>query len=98
MAFTLEGNPVVTSCGHYFCQQCALKRHKVNRKCAVCDKQTGGLFNGARKLIAKLEAAKALDAGKAQGDEGDGEEGGAAAAAAAAEERPAKRAATGSWS
>jgi RING finger protein 113A len=44
-------DPVVTLCTHYFCQECAIKRSKTNSKCAVCNKQTFGIFNKARKLI-----------------------------------------------
>jgi RING finger protein 113A len=44
-------DPVMTLCGHYFCQQCAIDASKKNPKCAVCDKQTFGIFNKARKLI-----------------------------------------------
>lgn len=43
--------PVVTSCGHYFCSQCAVDRYKTNSRCAVCDKPTFGIFNVARKLM-----------------------------------------------
>lgn len=52
-AFT---DPVVTLCGHYFCQSCAMQKVKNSNsssagRCAVCDKQTFGVFNKARKLI-----------------------------------------------
>eukprot|EP01035_Chromulina_nebulosa_P032591 gene32591-43543_t len=44
--------PVVTLCGHYFCNSCAVRRFKSGRtRCAACDKQTFGVFNKARKLI-----------------------------------------------
>ena len=48
-------DPVVTLCGHYFCQQCAIDSSKKNTKCVVCDKQTFGIFNKARKLIKYME-------------------------------------------
>lgn len=48
--------PVVTLCGHYFCNGCAVKRFKAgNTRCAACDKQTFGVYNKARKLIKHLE-------------------------------------------
>ena len=50
--------PVVTRCGHYFCAACALKRYAKNSKCFACGKQTGGLFNSARKILDKMEQAK----------------------------------------
>ncbi|CAM9434224.1 unnamed protein product, partial [Choristocarpus tenellus] len=34
-------DPVVTPCGHYFCQQCARDHHKTSPRCAVCGKQVG---------------------------------------------------------
>ncbi|GJQ14684.1 hypothetical protein GpartN1_g7021.t1 [Galdieria partita] len=44
-------SPVVTLCGHYFCESCALEYHRKNGgKCAVCSKATKGVFNTAHKL------------------------------------------------
>lgn len=54
-------NPVVTRCQHYFCQACALKRHKKFPKCAVCGTQTQGIFNTASLLIRKLKERKERD-------------------------------------
>lgn len=48
-------DPVVTLCGHYFCQKCAIDHSKKNTKCAICDKQTFGIFNKARKLIKYMQ-------------------------------------------
>lgn len=48
--------PVVTQCGHYFCEGCAVQRYAANPNCAVCAKPTLGIFNVARKLLAR-EAA-----------------------------------------
>lgn len=48
-------NPIVTKCGHYFCESCALKRYKRNPTCAVCGAGTGGVFNGAKQLKRLLE-------------------------------------------
>lgn len=51
-------DPVVTQCGHYFCSSCAIKRFAKNGKCFACGKQTGGLFNSAKKVLDKMEAKK----------------------------------------
>jgi RING finger protein 113A len=45
--------PVVTQCGHYFCEGCAVRRYAANPNCAVCAKPTLGIFNVARKLLAR---------------------------------------------
>ena len=47
-------SPVVTSCGHYFCQACIMAVNKKSSKCPVCKKHTGGMFNVAHKIIAKM--------------------------------------------
>lgn len=70
--------PVMTKCGHYFCQACALKRFATNSKCAVCDKQTSGIFTRATALEAKLKvreariAAREAAAAAAAGDDDNG--------------------------
>lgn len=51
-------NPVVTKCGHYFCEDCALKQEKKTRKCFICNEPTMGIFNQPTALIAKLKAKK----------------------------------------
>eukprot|EP01095_Lingulamoeba_sp_RSL-Kostka_P002002 TRINITY_DN12866_c0_g1_i1.p1 TRINITY_DN12866_c0_g1~~TRINITY_DN12866_c0_g1_i1.p1 ORF type:complete len:301 (+),score=103.37 TRINITY_DN12866_c0_g1_i1:22-924(+) len=48
-------NPIVTKCSHYFCEDCALRHHAKNPKCAICNKYTFGIFNSAKKLIEKLK-------------------------------------------
>ena len=50
--------PVVTLCGHYFCEGCALGRYKKSPACAVCGQGTGGVFNGAKGLVRLLEKKK----------------------------------------
>ena len=56
-------DPVVTKCGHYFCQKCALDRYATDKTCAVCKEPTGGSFNSGVKILrrrdelAKLAAA-----------------------------------------
>jgi RING finger protein 113A len=51
-AFT---QPVVTSCGHYFCERCIMNHVRQNDKatCPVCGKDTHGVFNQPTKLITK---------------------------------------------
>lgn len=51
-------DPVVTRCGHYFCSSCAIKRFAKTPKCAACGIPTGGIFNRADKVIAKLMEKK----------------------------------------
>lgn len=48
-------SPVVTRCGHYFCEACALKRYRKDPGCAVCGAGTGGVFNAAKRLKGMLE-------------------------------------------
>jgi RING finger protein 113A len=66
-------DPMVTKCGHYFCESCALKRYRKNPSCAACGAGTGGVFNvakGLKKLLdRKRERAakrkqKAIEAGE----------------------------------
>ncbi|KAI0268837.1 hypothetical protein BC834DRAFT_923179 [Gloeopeniophorella convolvens] len=63
-------DPVVTRCGHYFCSSCAIKRFTKTPKCAVCGAPTGGIFNRADKVIAKMEKNKAEE--QAAEDDEDG--------------------------
>lgn len=49
-------DPVVTVCGHYFCQQCALDNYRHSPKCMACGKPTSGIFNKATKLIKYMES------------------------------------------
>jgi RING finger protein 113A len=48
-------NPIVTRCGHYFCESCALKRYRKDPSCAACRAGTGGVFNVAKGLKKLLE-------------------------------------------
>ena len=52
-------NPVVTACKHYFCSACAVEYAKRNKtkNCALCGKNTSGVFNHAAKLARKLAMA-----------------------------------------
>eukprot|EP00543_Licmophora_paradoxa_P010497 CAMPEP_0202462222 /NCGR_PEP_ID=MMETSP1360-20130828/53077_1 /ASSEMBLY_ACC=CAM_ASM_000848 /TAXON_ID=515479 /ORGANISM="Licmophora paradoxa, Strain CCMP2313" /LENGTH=129 /DNA_ID=CAMNT_0049084595 /DNA_START=37 /DNA_END=426 /DNA_ORIENTATION=+ len=47
--------PVVTSCGHYFCEQCIMNHVQNEEKasCPICNKDTHGVFNLPTKLISK---------------------------------------------
>lgn len=55
--FTLEEGVVVTSCTHYFHRNCAIRRFQSGkRKCFVCKKTTGGIFNTAKNLEDRLRS------------------------------------------
>ena len=47
--------PIITKCGHYFCEKCALGRYRKNPSCAACGAGTGGVFNGAKGLKKLLD-------------------------------------------
>ena len=73
-------NPIITKCGHYFCEGCALQRYRKNPSCAACGAGTGGVFNGAknlRKILdkkrerAKKRREKAKEAGEEVSEEDD---------------------------
>lgn len=61
-------DPIVTRCGHYFCSACAIKRFAKTPKCAACGAPTGGMFNRADKVIAKMNKKR-----QEKGDQSDGE-------------------------
>jgi len=70
--------PIITKCGHYFCEKCALERYKKTPNCAACGAGTGGVFNGAKGLKKLLERKKEREekrreAGEEVGGEGDGD-------------------------
>jgi len=46
-------NPIVTSCSHYFCQDCISKHFRIDASCPICKKDTHGVFNYPTKLYAK---------------------------------------------
>jgi len=48
-------SPVATNCGHYFCSACIMAANKKSSKCPVCKKHTGGVFNVAHKILAKMK-------------------------------------------
>ncbi|KAI1437256.1 hypothetical protein GGR50DRAFT_685904 [Xylaria sp. CBS 124048] len=43
-------SPIVTRCGHYFCEPCALKRYRRDPSCKNCGAPTNGVFNAATRL------------------------------------------------
>ena len=72
--------PIVTRCGHYFCEPCALKRYRRDPSCAACGAGTNGVFNSAKRLNKLLEKKReraaqrrqaALEAGEEVSDEED---------------------------
>lgn len=72
-------NPIVTKCGHYFCEPCALQRYRKNPSCAACGAGTGGVFNTAKKLNQLLDkkrerAHKRREEALAAGEEVSSEE------------------------
>ncbi|EJD02649.1 uncharacterized protein FOMMEDRAFT_167841, partial [Fomitiporia mediterranea MF3/22] len=64
-------DPVVTRCGHYFCSACAIKRFAKTPKCIACGTATGGIFNRADKVIAKLQKTKEANEGEDGADNED---------------------------
>lgn len=51
-------DPVVTKCGHYFCEACALAQERKKKRCFICNEPTAGMFNQPKVLIDKLRARK----------------------------------------
>lgn len=47
--------PIVTRCGRYFCERCALKRYRRDPSCAACVSGTNGIFNSANQLKKLLD-------------------------------------------
>ncbi|KAL9123420.1 MAG: hypothetical protein Q9187_000021 [Circinaria calcarea] len=71
--------PIVTKCGHYFCEPCALWRYRKTPSCAACGAGTGGVFNGAKNLKKLLDKKrdrvsreKTVENGREAGNEGEG--------------------------
>ncbi|KAH6855269.1 hypothetical protein B0I37DRAFT_364381 [Chaetomium sp. MPI-CAGE-AT-0009] len=58
--------PVVTRCGHYFCEGCALKRYRKDPSCAACGAGTNGVFNAAKRLQKLLDKKRDRAARKRQ--------------------------------
>ncbi|KAI9025595.1 hypothetical protein DFJ74DRAFT_618558 [Hyaloraphidium curvatum] len=51
-------DPVVTKCGHFFCQNCAIQQHRKSPKCFLCGAATLGIFKMAKDLEVKLAERK----------------------------------------
>lgn len=61
-------NPVVTKCGHYFCEKCAMTRYMKHKKkqCANCGSDTQGSFGVAKKLKDLLAKKKLREQERAE--------------------------------
>ncbi|PHJ17353.1 zinc finger (ccch type) motif-containing protein [Cystoisospora suis] len=64
--WTEDMNPVVTRCGHYFCEDCAYSHYRTSIKCFQCGEETQGIFNVAHNLIKKI---KSLEENRAHKEE-----------------------------
>ncbi|KAI5292801.1 RNA-splicing factor [Ascosphaera acerosa] len=76
-------NPVVTRCGHYFCESCALKKYRKSPNCVACGSGTGGVFNTAKRLEQLLKRKRerverrrqaALEAGEDPNEDSDADD------------------------
>ncbi|KAK7209036.1 hypothetical protein V2G26_016214 [Clonostachys chloroleuca] len=61
-------DPIVTRCGHYFCESCALTRYRKDPSCAACGAATNGVFNTASRLRKLLQRKKEWEAKKAEAE------------------------------
>jgi RING finger protein 113A len=66
--------PIVTQCGHYFCEKCALQRYKKNPSCANCGSGTNGVFNGAKNLQKLLDRKRKREERLKEKEEADAED------------------------
>lgn len=67
-------SPIVTRCGHYFCEPCALQRYRRDPSCAACGAGTSGVFNTAKTLNKLLQKKRERSARKRQKAIENGEE------------------------
>ncbi|KAK6505700.1 RNA-splicing factor [Arthrobotrys musiformis] len=74
-------SPIVTKCGHYFCEKCALLRYRKTPSCAICGAGTNGIFNTAKNLQKKLERKREREEQKKKEEGEDNDEGGEQAGA-----------------
>ena len=52
-------NPVVTTCGHYFCETCIMDHVRTKSDaCPICSKDTHRVFNQATKLMRRVQRNK----------------------------------------
>uniref|UniRef100_A0A3B0MK66 Zinc finger C-x8-C-x5-C-x3-H type (And similar)/Zinc finger, C3HC4 type (RING finger)/zinc-RING finger domain containing protein, putative n=1 Tax=Theileria annulata TaxID=5874 RepID=A0A3B0MK66_THEAN len=49
-------NPVVTSCGHYFCERCIIEAYSTDMKCPKCKVAQDGIMNKAGAVEKLLES------------------------------------------
>ena len=68
-------DPILTRCGHYFCEKCALNKAKKSKRCFVCGENTQGIFNSAPKLLAKLKEKRERQQEEQEEEEVGGEGG-----------------------
>ncbi|KAG6008826.1 hypothetical protein E4U21_003855 [Claviceps maximensis] len=66
--------PIITRCGHYFCEPCALKRYRKDPTCAACGAGTNGVFNSAKRLKKILDKKRKREAERRQAALEAGEE------------------------
>lgn len=52
--------PVVTRCGHIFCEGCALKNYRSTKKCFKCRKDTNGVFNEGKDILKRALEEKVV--------------------------------------
>jgi len=50
--------PIVTTCGHHFCEDCAMEQYAKTPKCMACDAPTSGIFNSCDALEEKVKRAR----------------------------------------
>lgn len=67
-------NPIVTKCGHYFCEKCALQRYRKSPSCAACGAGTNGVFNVAKGLKKLLDKKREIARKRREKAIADGEE------------------------
>lgn len=52
--WTIESKPIITLCGHYFCEVCAIQHYRTSPKCFECGAATQGIFNIAHQIIQEI--------------------------------------------
>lgn len=67
-------SPVITRCGHYFCEKCALNRYRKDPTCAACGAGTNGVFNSGKRLTKLLDKKREREAKRRQAALEAGEE------------------------
>eukprot|EP00371_Babesia_bovis_P002232 XP_001610879.1 zinc finger protein [Babesia bovis T2Bo] len=57
-AWRTSMNPIMTTCGHYFCESCSIRAYSRNMKCAKCGVTQDGILNPAQAIIKLLESVE----------------------------------------